>query len=341
METDHSLTDSRGRLATCPPGELGSRAESSGLGKLGSSSRQASMAAERRPSYRDRDRTAPGESGKYWRAPRSQSHGGGNFSVPLWEKKFCTDACAIPWVNPDEHVDPELVADLERSRRAVPKMDIAAADCWDSFIFTDKPVPATGWGDGETSNTTGQKCSVNWDNHEEQLIEVHCRQSSVNWDNYGPDNYASQPAQTFVQQSSGNWDMYVEQRGQTSSWGAPILPSTSNWDMNDESLHAWNGDHCWGSAAIQTDSDNHGDNYDVSDSQGRSYGHWRRRNNESGRRSSRNRDRGGSISSKVMKSKYQADEHNSSSNGWRHCRVRDNTPYSYEHPGYTNQSLAM
>lgn len=324
--------------------------------------------------------------------------GGGNFSVPLWEKKFCTDACAIPWgklcetkrlmslyknivdwkdsaafeafndakarfcalyhdqpcdiplpdpnmfidtVNPDEHVDPELVADLERSRRAVPKMDIAAADCWDSFIFTDKPVPATGWGDGETSNTTGQKCSVNWDNHEEQLIEVHCRQSSVNWDNYGPDNYASQPAQTFVQQSSGNWDMYVEQRGQTSSWGAPILPSTSNWDMNGESLHAWNGDHCWGSAAIQTDSDNHGDNYDVSDSQGRSYGHWRRRNNESGRRSSRNRDRGGSISSKVMKSKYQADEHNSSSNGWRHCRVRDNTPYSYEHPGYTNQSLAM
>uniref|UniRef100_A0A0E0JPV8 Uncharacterized protein n=1 Tax=Oryza punctata TaxID=4537 RepID=A0A0E0JPV8_ORYPU len=126
---------------------------------------------ERRSGYRDR---GGGEQGKYWRPPRS--HGNGNFSVPLWEKKFCTDACAIPWgklcetkklmplyknvvdwddsaaleafndakarfcavyhgqpcdiplpdpnmyidmVNQDEHVDPELVADLEKSRHRV------------------------------------------------------------------------------------------------------------------------------------------------------------------------------------------------------------------------------
>jgi hypothetical protein len=42
-----------------------------------------------------------------------------------------------------------------------------------------------------------------------------------------------------------------------------------------------------------------------------------------------------------MKSKYQADEHGSTNNGWRHCRVRDSMHYSYEQPGYGNQSLAM
>lgn len=346
---------------------------------------------ERRPSYGDRDRGA-GEPGKYWRPPRS--HGGGNFSVPLWEKKFCTDACAIPWgklcetkklmslyknvvdwddsaaleafkdakarfcaiyhgqpcdiplpdpnmyidmVNPDEHVDPELVADLEKSRCAVPKRDNAAPDGWDSFIFTDKPVPATGWGDGETSNTLGQQCSVNWDNFVKQPIVANCKQSSVNWD-----NYVSQPSQTIVQQSSGNWDKYKEQQGQTSSWGAPTMPCTANWDMKGDSLDAWKRDSGWGSSAVQTESwDNGRDSYYVSDSQGGSYGHWRMRNNESGRRNSRNRDRGGPISSKAMKSKYHADEHSGTNNGWRHCRARNNMHYSYEKPGYANQSLAM
>ncbi|CAM0883209.1 unnamed protein product [Alopecurus aequalis] len=351
--------------------------------------------AERRSSYRDGDRAAAGEPGRHWRPPRAQTHGGGSVSVPLWEKKFCTDACSIPWgklcetkklmsmytnivdwddsaafeafrdaknryyavyhgqpcdiplpdpnmyidvVNLDEYLDPELVADLERSRRSLPRRDTTTApNGWDSFIFTNKPVPATGWGDGETTHTLGQQCSVNWDNYVEQPVEANFKQGSGNWD-----NYASQPAETFVQQGSGNWDMYVEQQGPTSSWGAPIMPGTSNWDMNVDAQHAWNHDNYgWGSAAVGTDSwDNQKDSYCAPDSQaqGSSYGHWRRRNNESGRRNSRNRDRGGPISSKAMKSKYQADEH---SNSWRHCRVRDSMHYSYEQPGYTNQSLAM
>lgn len=350
----------------------------------------ASSMAERRSGYRD---GAAAEAGRYWRPPRSQAHGGGNVYVPLWEKKFCTDACSIPWgklceakklmslytnivdwddsaafeafkdakdrfcaayhgqpcyiplpdpdmyidvVNPDEYIDPELVADLERSRRHAPRRDSTAPDGWDSFIFADKPVPATGWGDGETTNTIGQQCSVNWDNHVEQLVEANCKQSSVNWD-----SYASQPAETFVQQSSGNWDTYVEQQGQTSGWGPPIIPCASNWGMNGD---PWNHDYGWGSAAIQTDSwGDQKDSYCVPDSQaqGNSDGHWRRRNSQSGRRNSRNRDRGGPISSKAMKSKYQADEHGGSNNSWRHCRVRDNMQYSYEQPGYANQSLAM
>lgn len=242
----------------------------------------------------------------------------------------------IDVVNPDEYIDPELVADLERSRRRAPRRDSTAPDGWDSFIFADKPVPATGWGDGETTNTIGQQCSVNWDNHVEQLVEANCKQSSVNWD-----SYASQPAETFVQQSSGNWDTYVEQQGQTSGWGPPIIPCASNWGMNGD---PWNHDYGWGSAAIQTDSwGDQKDSYCVPDSQaqGNSDGHWRRRNSQSGRRNSRNRDRGGPISSKAMKSKYQADEHGGSNNSWRHCRVRDNMQYSYEQPGYANQSLAM
>ncbi|KAL6614328.1 hypothetical protein ACP70R_036598 [Stipagrostis hirtigluma subsp. patula] len=322
------------------------------------------------------------------------SAGSGNFSVPLWEKKFCTDACAIPWgklcetkklmslyknvvdwddsaaleaftdaktrfralyhgqtcdiplpdpnmyidmVNPDEHIDPELVADLEKSRRAFPKKDNAAPDGWDSFIFTDKPVPVTGWGDADTNNTPGQQLSVNWEKHLEQSIEANCKQNSVNWD-----CYQEQPAQTIVQPSSGSWDIFVEQHGKTSSWREQTDPCIGSWNMKDDSRDAWKPDHGWSSAAIQTDSwDNHRDSCDVPDTQGVSFGHWRRRNNDSGRRNSRNRDTGGPISAKPMKSKYHADEQNGTNNGWRHCRVRNNMHYSYEQAGYTKQSLAM
>ncbi|TKW17271.1 hypothetical protein SEVIR_5G355100v4 [Setaria viridis] len=344
--------------------------------------------AERRPIYR--------EPGKPRRPPRS--HGGGNFSVPLWEKKFCTDACAIPWgklcetkklmslytnvvdwedsaaleafndakarfcavyhgqhcdiplpdpdmfidiVNPDEYVDPELVADLEKSRRCAPRKDNGIPDVWDSFIFSDKPVPVTGWGDTETSNTAGQQLSVNWDSHLEQPIEANSKQTSGNWD-----CYVEQPAQTIVQQSSGNWDVFEEQQGQTSRWREETNPCIANWNMRDGNQDTWKHDSGWGSAATHTDPwDNHQDSYDVPDSQGVSYGHWthwRRRNNESGRRNIKNRERGGPISAKPMKSKYQADEHSGTNNGWRHCRVRNEMHYySYEQAGYAKQSLAM
>ncbi|KAK3165714.1 hypothetical protein QOZ80_1AG0036770 [Eleusine coracana subsp. coracana] len=339
--------------------------------------------AERRPIYR--------EPGKPRRPPRAHG-GGGNVSVPLWEKKFCTDACAIPWgklcetkrlmslyksvvewddsaaleafenakarfcaeyhgqpcdiplpdpnlyidmVNPDERLDPELVADLERSRRTAPRKDNAAPDGWDSFIFTDKPVPVTGWDDVETCNAFGLQSSVNWDNNLEQSIKANCKQSSLNWD-----CHVKQPAQTIVQQSSANWDMPVEQQDQKNSWGEQTNPCIANWSMKDDSQDAWNHDNGWGSTAIQTDSwVNHEDSYDVPDRQGMPYGYWRRRSNDSGRRNSRNR--GGPISAKPMKSKYHVDEHNGANNGWRHCRVRNDMHYSYEQAGYAKQSLAM
>ncbi|KAL6853820.1 hypothetical protein ACP4OV_019849 [Aristida adscensionis] len=334
---------------------------------------------ERRPIY--------WEPGKPRRPPRS--HGG--VSVPLWEKKFCTDACAIPWgklcetkrlmslyknvaewddsaaleaftdakarfcavyhgqpcdiplpdpnmyidmVNPYEHVDPELVADLEKSRRAVPKRDSAAPDGWDSFIFTDKPVPVTGWGDAETSNTPGQQFSVNCENHLEQSTESNCKEIFVNC-------YVKQPSQTIMS-SSGDWGVHVEQQGRTSCWREQTNPAVASWNMKDDSQDAWEPDYQWDSEAIQTDSwDSHGGTYDIPDSQTMSYGHWRRQKNSSSRRKSRNRARGGPVSAKPMKSKYHADERSGVSNGWRHCRVRNDMHCSYEQAGYAKQSLAM
>uniref|UniRef100_A0A0A9FNQ9 Uncharacterized protein n=1 Tax=Arundo donax TaxID=35708 RepID=A0A0A9FNQ9_ARUDO len=136
--------------------------------------------------------------------------------------------------------------------------------------------------------------------------------------------------------------MYMEQQGHTSSWREDTNPCITNWNTKDDLQDAWKHDYGRGSAATQTDSwDNHRDNYDVPDSQGMSYGHWRRRNNDPGRRNSRNRDRGGPISGKPMKSKYHTDEHSGSNNGWRHCRVRNDMHYSYEQAGYAKQSLAM
>uniref|UniRef100_A0A0A9HC16 Uncharacterized protein n=1 Tax=Arundo donax TaxID=35708 RepID=A0A0A9HC16_ARUDO len=111
--------------------------------------------------------------------------------------------------------------------------------------------------------------------------------------------------------------------------------------MKDDSQDAWKHDYGWGSAATQTSSwDNHRENY-VADSQDMSYGHWRRRNTDSGGRNSRNRDRGGPISAKPMKSKYHTDEYSGTNNGWRHCRVRNDMRCSYEQAGYGKPSLAM
>lgn len=340
--------------------------------------------AEMRPIYR--------EPGKPRRPPRS--HGSVSFSVPLWEKKFCTDACAIPWaklcetkrlmslyksvvdwddsaaleafndakarfcavyhgqrydiplpdpnmfidiVNPDEYVDPELVADLEKSRRSVPRKDNGVPDVWDSFIFSDKPVPVTGWGDTETSFTHGQQLSVNWDNQLEHSVEANHKQMSASWD-YS----VKQPSQRIGQQNSGNWEVYKEQQDQASNWGEQTNPCSTNWVM-DGSQYAWKHGYGWGPAAIQTDPwDNCQYNYQVPDSQG-TYGHWthwRRRNNDLGRRNTRNR--GDPISSKPMKSKYQTDEHSGANHGWRNCRVKnDMYYYSYEQGDYTKQSLAM
>ncbi|ONM37180.1 hypothetical protein ZEAMMB73_Zm00001d043187 [Zea mays] len=111
----------------------------------------------------------------------------------------------------------------------------------------------------------------------------------------------------------------------------------------DGSQDAWKHGYGWGPAAIQTDPwDNCQYSYQVPDSQG-TYGHWthwRRRNNDLGRRNTRNR--GDPISSKPMKSKYQTDEHSGANNGWRNCRVKnDMYYYSYEQADYTKQSLAM
>jgi hypothetical protein len=80
----------------------------------------------------------------------------------------------------DEYVDPELVADLEKSRRRVPRKDDGVPDVWDSFIFSDKPVPVTGWGDTETSFNDGQQVSVNWDNQLKHSVEANHKHMSAN-----------------------------------------------------------------------------------------------------------------------------------------------------------------
>jgi hypothetical protein len=313
-----------------------------------------------------------------------------NLSVPMWEKKFCTDACAVPWaklceakrlmtlyksvvdwddsaaleafndakarfcavyhgqhydiplpdpdmfidiINPDEYVDLELVADLEKSRRRVPRKDDGVPDVWDSFILSDKPVPVTGWGDTDTSFTHGQQLSVNWDYQLKHSVEANHKHMSANWD------YSiKRPAQIVCQQNSG------KQQDQTSSQGEQTNSCISHWIMRGGSQDAWKHDSGWGPAAIQTDLwDNRQGSYEVPDSTGMPYGHWthcRRRNDDSGRRNTRNR--GGPISSKPMKSKYQTDEHNVAINGWWNCRIR-NDVYYYPHgqADYTKQSHAM
>ncbi|ONM41440.1 hypothetical protein ZEAMMB73_Zm00001d044509 [Zea mays] len=137
---------------------------------------------------------------------------------------------------------------------------------------------------------------------------------------------------------TANWDYSVKRPAQT-VWSAKLRETAgSNQQpgeqtnscislsiMRDGSQDAWKHDYGWDPTAIQTDLwDNHQGSYEVPDGQGVPYGHWthwRRRNNDSGRRNTRNS--GGPISSKPMKSKDQTDEHNVAINGWRNCRVRN------------------
>uniref|UniRef100_A0A804QPZ0 Uncharacterized protein n=1 Tax=Zea mays TaxID=4577 RepID=A0A804QPZ0_MAIZE len=65
---------------------------------------------------------------------------GQHYDIPLPDPDMFIDI-----INPDEYVDPELVADLEKSRRRVPRKDDGVPDVWESFIFSDKPVPVIGW----------------------------------------------------------------------------------------------------------------------------------------------------------------------------------------------------
>jgi hypothetical protein len=253
---------------------------------------------------------------------------GQHYDIPLPDPDMFIDI-----INPDEYVDPELVADLERSRRRVPRKDNGVSDVWDSFIFSDKTVPVTGWGDTETSFTDGQQVPVNWGNQLKHSVEANHKQMSANWD-YS----VKRPAQTTGQQNSG------KQQDQTSSHGEQTNSCISLSIMRDGSQDAWKHDYGWDPAAIQTDLwDSHQGSYEVPDGQGVPYGHWthwRRRNNDSGRRNTRNS--GGPISSKPMKSKHQTDEQNVAINGWRNCRVRNDAYYySYGQADYTKQSHAM
>ncbi|WOL00555.1 hypothetical protein Cni_G09268 [Canna indica] len=140
---------------------------------------------------------------KYGRPPPSPS-GSWQQTIPLWEKKFCTDVCLIPWrklcetkkvmsmyenvvrwddsageeafrdakarfwaeinglpchiplpdpemyideVNQETYINPQLLEDLYEPPPIYNANEVEESCGWDSFMFADRPVPVSGWGD--------------------------------------------------------------------------------------------------------------------------------------------------------------------------------------------------
>ncbi|XP_072968919.1 uncharacterized protein [Typha angustifolia] len=280
----------------------------------------------------------------YWRPPNP--NGPEHLSIPLWEKKFCSYVCSIPWrkicetkrfmcmyknivewndsaaleafqnakarfwaeyhgrpceiplpdpdmfidkVDPDARIDPELLADLEKRPHVSSDGVSAAPNGWDSFIFANKPVPATGWGDAEQNETSDQH-------------------------------------------NSSNWNIWTEQPIQDTGWWDVAEPYSAGWDVHDNSCKAWNHHgHGWFEGPLQHDSWGGGvDNCGINDWSG-SLRH-ENRNNRPSRRHNRKRDGGGRFSSSFTKPKYQLDGHQSN-NSWRNCRGRNDTNYPCDKTG--------
>ncbi|OAY63151.1 hypothetical protein ACMD2_13334 [Ananas comosus] len=305
---------------------------------------RGSWDGEKRNHYNYKERNSGASNS--WRPPNPT--GPEYFSVPLWEKKFCTYVCDIPWkrlcetkrfmsmyknivqwddsaaleafqnakarfhaeyhglhcdiplpnpdmyideVDPNAIIDPDLIADLESQPPAPADRDNSAPNGWDSFTYTDKPIPATGWDDAEPNAVSDQNQSV-------------------------------------------NWDIYVEKPSQATF--------SSSWDVKDESLNAWNcSSRGWGEGNEQHNSwasNKRNDNW--GNVRSGSWGHWENRNKETSRRNGRKRDGGGGrFYARVTKPKYHEVDGYQSNNSWRGCRGRNNT--NSDKVAYAKPPLAM
>ncbi|XP_010931578.1 uncharacterized protein [Elaeis guineensis] len=218
--------------------------------------------------------------------------------------------CDIPLPDPDMYidevdqdavVDPEMVADLEKPPPAHADVDNTVTNGWDSFIFTNKPVPASGWGDTEDPVPSNEKTG-------------EC--------------------------GSANWDAYVEQI-KPSGWGDAAEPYSSSWDVKNDSSNAWGySGGGWGKGVAQ-DNPLVGGSYNYWDNGRRSsWETWENRNSEPSRRNRRKRDGGGRFGSRFTKPKYQVDGYQSNSS-WGDCRGRNRADYPYQKTVYAKQPLAM
>ncbi|XP_010922225.1 uncharacterized protein [Elaeis guineensis] len=207
----------------------------------------------------------------------------------------------IDEVDQDAIVDPDLVADLDKPPPASIDVDNTATNGWDSFIFTDKPVPASGWDDTEDPVPSNEKTG---------------------------------------EHSSANWDAYIEQI-RPSGWGNASETYCSSWDIKNDSGNAWGcSGGVWGKGLVRDKllvcgTDNYWDNWKRN-----SWGTWENRNNEPNRRNGRKRDGGGRFGSRYTKPKYQVDGHQSN-NSWTDCRGRNRTNHPYQNMVYAEQHLAM
>ncbi|KAH7667211.1 hypothetical protein IHE45_12G044800 [Dioscorea alata] len=297
-----------------------------------------------------------GRPGPTFRPPRShpkQQHVPSEAwqpSVPLWEKKFCTSVCLIPWekicetqrvlpmyarvakwddsageeafqkaktrywaeinglpcdiplpdpdayidvIDYDSVIDPLLVEDLYKLPPSVDSEEDLTCG-WDSFLFADRPVPATGWGDEEDqvpaiSNKTEHYLTVpSYDGYHEN-VPFYSGQETNN-EGYG--NFADR--QNSVS-NAVNIDYGNRQHDRAGK------DNTCAGGKDDSSGNGWNN----------------------------SWGYSEKRNNLPRRVDGKRRDGGGHFNSRHANSRYHARD-NQGNNGWRASRGRGRTNNAYK-----------
>ncbi|XP_039145910.1 uncharacterized protein LOC120283325 [Dioscorea cayenensis subsp. rotundata] len=206
----------------------------------------------------------------------------------------------IDKVNYDAIIDPELIEDLYKEPPAPANQVATGNDGLDSFLATDKPIPATGWDDAEDNAPSGVFAALprlnNWDVH----IDKPFRQ-----------NEASDANNTC-----SAWDVNPVKLEDNGDRGG------NKWSCNDGWTDGFARNEEWGSKQHSL-WDNRVD---------KSWGPCQS-NNESGGRHSRKRYRGGRFGSR-----FQIDDYQKNNNSWRNCRGRNNRSHSNEHTFDTWQS---
>ncbi|KAJ6853105.1 uncharacterized protein M6B38_251065 [Iris pallida] len=241
--------------------------------------------------------------------------------------------CDIPLPDPDIYIDkvdyeavidPKLVEDLEK-RPPPPDVDTNTSVIWDSFIYANKPVPVTGWGDAEDANTAEHRSihTTNWDAFlEKQTSSVKAtgwgdadfnQPRNADTSNNHNSGWGDGAAQDYSRGGGGNYNS--QNNGRDTSWG-----HSDNWNNEQGNYNSWNNER------------------------GTSWGHSDNWNNEQGRRNSRKRN-GGNYGTRFPKSRqqmnYQANNYQTNNDNWKDCRERYMSDNHYEKTMHAGQPMAV
>ncbi|KAJ0976136.1 hypothetical protein J5N97_018101 [Dioscorea zingiberensis] len=225
----------------------------------------------------------------------------------------------IDEVNHDAIIDPELIEDLYKEPPEPANQDVNENVGLNYSIFTDKPIPATGWDDAEEPASSSAfpvlPQSANWDVHIEKPTRLNA------WSD--ANNHFPPCCTNAAEQQYSGWDVNADY---SNAWNP--VNYEGNGDRGNKRTDGFMQNEEW-----VNNQDNMWDNR-INKSWGPCQSNY-----DSGGRYSRKRYRG-RFGSGQMNSRFQADDHQRNNN-WRNCRGRNHRIHPSEHTFYNRQPTSQ